>query len=159
MLSRLFPSTFDNAGYRGYTLGLWLLVPLLGVKLLMGINTILNTRSVIEGADGIALGKFSDEAATLVVYEFRAWGLALILFALLGVIALVRYRSMVPLAYLMLFLENAGRKVIGLMTFPPPPPSQAGLSLGAEINAALIAVALIGLLLAIGPKDSSADEA
>lgn len=37
MFNRLFPKQIDNS-YQGYALAIWLLVPLVLVKLLMGLN-------------------------------------------------------------------------------------------------------------------------
>lgn len=152
MLTRVFPKQFDNT-YRGYWLAVWLLVPLVLVKLLMGANVVINTRDIIEGVDGIPLNSFSVEAQKNLIFSFQAWALGLFLLAALGLIALVRYRAMVPLVYLLLLVENAGRKAISLASgsplIPPGGPTTATL-----INMSLIAALLIGFALSIGRRDS-----
>ena len=150
MLGRIFPKQIDNT-YRGYWLAVWLLVPLVLVKLGMGFNVILNTRDVIQGVDGVPLDTFSAEAQKSLVFAFQAWALGLFLSALLGLIALVRYRAMVPLIYLLLLAENAGRKIIQLiMQEAHASPTGNGLSVGATVNLVLIAALLIGFALSVG---------
>ena len=50
MLGRLFPKQMDNT-YRGHWLGMWLFVPIVLLELVIGTNSIINTRSVATGAD------------------------------------------------------------------------------------------------------------
>lgn len=151
MLGRTFPKQFDNT-YRGYWLAVWLLVPLVLVKVTMGVNVIINTRDIIEGVDGIPLSSFSADAQKTLIFSFQAWALELFLLAALGLLALVRYRAMVPLAYLLLLAENGGRKVISLASgspfIPPGGPTTATL-----VNLSLIAALLIGFVLSLGPAE------
>lgn len=148
MLRRIFPTQIDNA-YRGYWLAVWLLVPLALFKLAMGVNVMINTRDVIEGVDGIPLSTFGVEAQKQLVFSFQAWALELFLLAALGLLALVRYRAMTPLIYLLLLIENSGRKVMSLASgspfIAPGGPSTATL-----INMSMIAVLLIGFALSVG---------
>lgn len=154
MLQRIFPRQIDNA-YRGYWFAVWLLVPLVLLKLAMGVNVMINTRDIIEGVDGIPLSTFGAEAQKHLVFSFQAWALGLFLLAALGLLALVRYRAMIPLIYLLLLAENAGRKVISVASGSPlvGAPSTATL-----INVLLIAALLIGFALSIGPAERQSAE-
>jgi hypothetical protein len=154
MLSRLFPTQIDNT-YRGYTLAIWLLVPIALLKLVMGCNTIVNTAWVIESADHVPLSSYGPGAASMVIFLFRTWGLSLALFSLLALLACVRYRAMVPLAYLMLLIENAGRKVLSAFDPVQITPDNAGLSVSVMINIGFVAALLIGLALSIGASDDT----
>ena len=71
MLSRLFPKQFDNA-YRGYAWAIWLLVPLLLVKLGQGAVSLADPSFVIKDADGIPLDTFDAGGAATVVFMFTA---------------------------------------------------------------------------------------
>jgi hypothetical protein len=75
------------------------------------------------------------------------WGLSLLIFSLLGVLALIRYRAMVPLVFLLLLLEHLGRKLI----FVAMPIAQAGEPPAFSINLVLMASMLIGLALSLWP--------
>jgi hypothetical protein len=138
MLGRLFPKQIDNT-YRGHWLGMWLFVPIVLLELVIGTNSIINTRSVAMGADGIPLDSFSDAAAREVVIEFAILGLWRLLFALLGIAALIRYRAMIPLVYLLLLIQQIGGRAI-LMTHP----TGAGTTQAGSI----VVLVLLGLTLA-----------
>src|ERR1043165_1438534 len=106
VLGRIFPRQFDNA-YRGHWLAIWLLVPLAFVKLIMGFNVsgldpLTSTREIITTADRVPPRRFRPEAASWVVFLFSSWALGLLLFSALTILALIRYRAMVPLMYLVL---------------------------------------------------------
>lgn len=118
MLKRLFPERIDNV-YQGHALGVWLLVPVTLAKLLQGANVagLLGpgrTHRLLEGVDQVPLGTFPPEAVAQLLFLFAAWGLGVFLLGLLGTVVLVRYRAMIPLMYLLLLMEQVGRK--GLST-------------------------------------------
>ena len=73
MLRRIFPRQFDNT-YRGHWLAVWILVTVVLLELVIGANSIVNTRSVAMGADGIPLDRFGAEAATTVISLFALLG-------------------------------------------------------------------------------------
>src|SRR5262245_4215616 len=150
MLKRIFPRQIDNT-YRGYRVALWLFVPIVFVKMVMGANTMINTRDVIQGADAIPLDSYGATAARIIIQCFKSWGLCLLLMASLGLLALIRYRAMVPLIYLLLMLENGGRKALQLAN-----PLHAGAtgkpSIGAWINLGLLTALMVGFLLSLGGR-------
>ncbi len=151
MLSRIFPMQIDNA-YRGSRLAIWIFVPVVLVNMIMGANSMINTRDVIQGADGIPLDSFGPVAARIIVASFKSWGLGHFLLASLGLLALIRYRAMLPLAYLVFILENCGRKVLQhanpLRIFT----SSGEPAIGAMINLALLTALLVGFALSLGGK-------
>src|ERR1022692_1576452 len=103
MLSRVFPKQFDNA-YRGHWLAIWIFVPVVLVKLIMGVNVagldpLISKVAILKTADGVPLDTFGPGAASLVVFLFASWALGLLLFSLLALAALIRYRAMIPLMY------------------------------------------------------------
>ena len=113
-MSNLLPKRIDN-GYRGHALAIWLLIPIVLMKLAMGVNVAglnpwISSRFVLQNADGIPVDTFPTEAGAAVVFLFASWGLALLVINLLGVVVLIRYRAMIPLVYLLLSIEQIGRK-------------------------------------------------
>ncbi len=153
MLVRIFPRQIDNA-YRGHRLGIGLLALFVAIKLIMSTNSILNTRSVAAGADGIPLESYAAGGAETVIRLFSLLALSQLVLALLGVIALVRYRAMIPLVYLLLLAEHLGRRAIGMIH---PAEGPAGASAGLYINLALLAVLILGLGLSLLPRARAAD--
>lgn len=152
MLSRLFPKQFDNT-YRGHWLAIWLFVPAVLMKLAMGVNSVVNTRFVATVADAIPVDSYGGGGAETVIAIFSFWGLCTVLFALQGVVALIRYRAMIPFMYLLLLTEHVGRKALVLVH--PIVRSGAhgavagGLPAGTVVNYALLAMLLIGFALSI----------
>jgi phosphoglycerol transferase MdoB-like AlkP superfamily enzyme len=111
MLDHLLPQTADNT-FRGQKLALWLLGMVALLKGVMGLNTIFNTRSVAISADGIPLDTFPPAAAQAVVSLFALLGLANLVICLLCIVALVRYRALIPALFIFLLLEYLSRRMI-----------------------------------------------
>jgi hypothetical protein len=150
MLHQLLPERIDNT-YRGHWLALWLFGGLVFMKGAIGLGTIFNGRSAAVSADGIPLDTFGPAGEQAFLAAFAAWGLAQLTINLLGVLALVRYRAMVPLMFTVLLLEHLSRKLI--FWFLPIARSESPP--GFYINLALVAVMLVGLTLSLWNRNTS----
>ena len=151
MWSRIVPKQIDN-NYSGYRLAIWLLVPIVIVNMIMGANTMINTRDVIQGADRIPLDSYAAAPARIIVNCFKSWALGHLLIYSLGLLALLRYRAMLPLMYLVYTLENGGRKALQ-HTNPLHIMTKSGEPMiGAMINLALLTALLIGFAFSLGGK-------
>ena len=142
MLSRIFPSQFDNASYRGHRLGIWLFIPVLIVELAIGINSIANTRFVATSADGIPLDSYDAAGAAAVVSLFALLGLSRALFGLTGLMALIRYRAMIPFMYLLLLALQFGTKAL---VFLHPIAAKPGPSIGGIGSVFILGVTIVML--------------
>lgn len=151
MLSRILPKQIDNT-YRGYRLAIWLLVPIVLVNMIMGANTMINTRDVIQGADAIPLDSYGATPARIIVACFKSWALGHFLMASFGLLALMRYRAMVPLMYLVFTLENGARKALQLSNPLHITTSSGEPMIGARINLALLTALLIGFAFSLGGR-------
>ena len=147
MLGRVFPRQFDNT-YRGHWLAIWILVPVVLLELVIGANSIILTRMVAMGADGIPLDRFGAEAATTVISLFALLGLSRLLFALLGVMALIRYRAMIPFIYLLLLALQLGSKAL-LLLHPAIRSIGHNTASGSAVILALIVMLLTGFVLSL----------
>jgi hypothetical protein len=143
MLSDLFPRAADNR-YPGRRLGLWLFALML-LKIAMGVNVMLNAPSVARSADGIPVQAFGSAGGSAFLSIFAAWGLCQLVFGLACLVVLLRYRSLVPLAFLALLLEQAGRKLLQLHW----PLERIGTPPGPYINAVLLGIMALGLVLSL----------
>lgn len=151
MLGRIFPRQFDNI-YRGHWLGLWLFVPVILVKGLQGANSIVTTRLVMINADGIPLDSFDAVAAQAAIGMFTLLGMYLLILPVQGAVALIRYRSMIPLLYLMLIIVQAAGRLLVLWH----PVIQTGqLPLGFFVNLGILAITLLGFVLSLSGKSDS----
>ena len=161
MLSRLFPKQFDNA-YQGHALALWLFAPLVVIKLLMGFNVSglnpwIDNRNIATSVDGIPLESYGADAASTFMFMFASWGLILFVLGLLGLVALVRYRAMVPLLYVLLTVEQFGRFHLHTLHPVARAVKSEAMSPSALFNWGLMAALAIGLVLAFLPRRGSGD--
>jgi hypothetical protein len=146
MFQRLLPLRFD-ALYVGRTEALWILGVLLLVKLAMSGNVVFNGAMVATRADGIPLPDYPPQAARTVVAMFALWGIAHFVLCLPGVLALWRYRSMVPLAFAILLLEHGLRRAY----LAAHPLERVARPVALPINMILLTLAVLGLVLSLWP--------
>jgi hypothetical protein len=111
MIDRLFPAHIDN-GYQGQKVALWLLGLLVALKLVIALNSMINTADVAQGADGFPLDRYGPDAARAVLMLFAAGATAQLALGLLGVLVLVRYRAMVPIVFLLFGIEFVARRLV-----------------------------------------------
>lgn len=151
MLARLFPDRFDNA-YRGHWLALILFALLLLLDAVIGTNSILNTRSVMTGADGIPLDSFPPQAAQEAILEFALLGLWRLFIVLLGLVALIRYRAMVPFLFLLLLIQQLAGRVVHALH-----PTDGGVTqAGSVVVWGILGVIVVGFGLSLVGKSERA---
>ena len=105
MLNQIFPHQFDN-NYRGHKIALWLFALLVLMKLGMSLSAIFDGDNMARSADGIPIDTFTSGGAEAVVSITALLGLSHLLLASLGVLALISYRAMIPLMYVLLWSPN-----------------------------------------------------
>lgn len=153
MLSRLFPRQIDNT-YQGHVLAIWLFAPVVLLKLAMGFNVAgmnpwISTGHILESADGVPLGSFPPDAATFIVFSSAAWGLALLVLALISAVVLLRYRSMLPLMISAMTIEQVGRKLISELHLGSRVAENGAAPAGVWINWGLSAALILALVLSL----------
>ena len=136
-----------NNVYTGRKAALWMLGAILLFKGLMGLMCILRGYAVAMRTDGIPLHTFSPEATQTVLAFLALWGWSLLLFCLLGALALWRLRGAVPLVFMTLLAEQLGRTLI--LNFIPM--THAG-GAAVSIKTLLLAWMFTGLALSVWPN-------
>ena len=144
ILSRLLPQQVDNS-YRGKTLALWLLGIVAVVRILQSVLVMVNGRYVVQSADGIPLDAYPAAAAQTVVAMFGLLALQRLIVSLLCLLALVRYRSAVPFACVVLVLEHVARQVLLVLV----PLVRTGSPPGPVVNIILLGLTLAALGLSL----------
>jgi hypothetical protein len=97
------------------------------------------------GAESIAGLDLSVAGAAGIIFAFALWGSSQLLFALIQLLVVFRYRALVPLMYLMLILEVLLRELVGAMkpvTFAHTPPGAIG-------NQVVLPLAILMLVLSL----------
>jgi hypothetical protein len=147
MLGLLFPRVIDNR-FRGQWPGYWLLAPVLLLKFGIAMASILTPRRA-NTTDAIDLSSYSQAALRDAAASTALLGLLHLCIALFCLLAMIRYRAMVPLVFLWLLAEFLGRRVIlGLY----PIDRVGGPSNGSTINLVLVAMLAAGLALSLWPR-------
>jgi hypothetical protein len=81
------------------------------------------------GAGSIAGMNLNVEGASGIVFSFALWGSAQLVYAIIQLVVVWRYRSLVPFMYLLLIVETLLRMLVGHMkpvTFAHTPPGAIG---------------------------------
>ena len=138
VLEILFPAKADNT-IRGSKIPFYIFT----------LYAILSTaRSCIHlfapdgGAGSIAGMDLSVAGAQGIIFAFALWGSSQLLFALIQLLVVIRYRSLVPLMWLMLILEVLLRQLVGAtktVTFAHTPPGAIGNQLVLPLAAFMLA--------------------
>jgi len=138
------PQAIDN-DYRGYRTALWVFGLVVFVKVMMSVNIVYNPYRVATNADGIPLATFAPVAVQAVTSLFSIWAVQQFAICVLCVVALVRYRSMVPLLFALLIFEHVTRKAV-LQIYPI---MRVGNPPGFIVNLLLLSAMAIGLVLSL----------
>lgn len=142
-MNTIFPRIADN-DYPGRRAGLWMFALML-LKIAMGLNVMLNAPQVARAADGVPVDTFGAPAAAAFSFVFAAWGLCQLVLGLASLIVLLRYRSLVPLAFLCLLIEQLGRMLLRYRW----PIDRIATAPGTTINLALAAIMIVGFALSV----------
>lgn len=108
MIDAPLPPTADNA-YRGSRVALVAFAVLTVVTLVRSAVHMLAPDGGAHSIATISLATYGPGASATVVHVFGLWGLSQLLMALVYVVVLWRYRSLVPLMCLLMAVEYAGR--------------------------------------------------
>jgi hypothetical protein len=137
-------------------LAIWILAPLALLKLVQGanvagLNPLVASRGILETADRVPVDSFPPDAAAHLVFLFSVWGLLIFTLGLVALIALIRYRAMIPFVYLLLLIEQFGRKTLSMIHLDRPFAS-AELTAGNIINWVFLAAIVAGFLLSLARR-------
>ena len=147
MMAVLLPARADNT-IRGMKLPFYVFVVIAGIST---VRSFIHLLLPDGGAGSIAGMDLSVAGAPGIIFAFALWGSAQLVYALVQVVVALRYRSLVPLMYVLLMIETLLRVLVAHMkpvTFSHTPP-------GAIQNYLYVPLAALMLALSIGsyPKD------
>lgn len=144
MLDRLFPRPVSNH-YSGRPVALWVFAAMTVLTIARSLAHIFLPDGGAQSIATIPLDAFGAEAAAVVVGMFAQWGLTQLMFGLLYVLVLWRYRSLVPLMWGFIFFEWTGRLLLGVYK----PLETVGTAPGAVGNRIFPVLALLMLILSL----------
>jgi hypothetical protein len=144
MLDKLLPQPIDNR-YSGSKIALWLLGLIVFVHTLQSVLVLVNGYSIAQSADGIPLETYPAAAAQTILAIFMTASLRRMIISLICAVVLFRYRSAVPLMFVVLGVSYLGGQVI----FQFVPLVRVGTPPGVVMNLALFVLTVVGLALSL----------
>lgn len=141
---RIFPVPLNN-DYRGALIALYLFIPLAAITLWRSVHHLVAADGGAQSIATIPLTSLTATGSAAVIGVFSLWGLSQLIIGICYVVALLRYRRLLPLLYLLLIGEYGGRMLIGALK-PIPTVDTAP---GAVINVPLIIFSIVMFVLAI----------
>jgi hypothetical protein len=150
MIQRLFPKQIDNT-YSGQRLALWLSWFVVLFKIAQSASVIVAGHFTAISADAIPLDSYSPDAAGTILSLFTISAVARLLLCLICVVAMLRYRSAVPLMFLLLVIDYLTRTAVIYVL----PIARSGPVGGVWVNLGLFVLTIVGLVLSLRSRTSS----
>jgi len=144
MLNAFLPQKIDN-DYKGNPIALWVFAAITVITIARSLVHIVAADGGAQSIATIPLNTFTEAGARTAVLMFAYWGISQLLMGFLYLLALLRYRSMIPLMYLFMAAEYALRLVVGRLK----PIETAQTAPGAVGNYVFIPLALVMFWLAL----------
>ena len=145
MLNRLLPRSLDNA-YRGFKPALWIFGLVVLMRTVIAVNSIFNGYAVMTMADGIPLDTFAAGASQSLVSLWALMSVGNLTLSLLCIVALVRYRAMIPMLFSLLLFQLLARELVSRFL----PLYRVGAPPASAINLTFLVLTVVGLALSLG---------
>lgn len=145
ILNKLFPRTIDNE-FSGYKISLYLFYALTALTLWRSQHHLLSADGGAQSIATIPLDTFTEAGAMAVIGVFGLWGLSQLIIGIIYLIVSLKYRSMVPIMYLLMAFEYLIRATYIPMAKPVP---TAGTAPGAVANLPWMIMAVVMLILSL----------
>lgn len=152
MIAKIFPKNINN-DYKGYRIA---------VYVFMVYSMISIARSCVHffapdgGAGSIAHIDLS-QGGKNIIFVFALWGSSQLILAFVQLLVCVRYQSLLPFMYILLFLEYCFRALLGIMK-PLVFEAGAGTPPGGYLDKIMIPLALIMLILSLMTKKAKTSQ-
>lgn len=146
IMAKIFPRTIGNH-YKGYRIVVYVFMLYSVVSM---VRSLIHFFSPDGGAGSIAHIDLS-QGGENIIFAFGLWGSSQLMLALVQLLVSLRYKSLLPFMYLLLFLEYCSRAVLGAMK-PLVFEAGAGLPPGSYLDKIMIPLALAMFILSLMPK-------
>jgi hypothetical protein len=148
MLDKLLPRPIDNK-YSGSKIALWLFGFVVFIHILQSVLVLVNGYSIAQSADGIPLQTYSADAAQTILALFIVGSLRRLIISVMCAVVLFRYRSAVPLMFVVLGINYLG----GQLVFQLVPLVRVGTPPGVIMNLVMFILTIIGLTLSLWRRE------
>jgi hypothetical protein len=141
IFATLLPASADNT-IRGMKLPVYVFAV---IAMVSTIRSLIHLLAPDGGAGSIAGMDLSVAGAQGIIFSFALWGSAQLIYALIQLVVVFRYRSLVPFMYVLLILETLLRELVGHMKpvhFAHTPPGAIGNYVILPLAALMLALSL-----------------
>jgi len=108
----LFPKIIDN-DYKGNKAPLYFFYLVIPYTIIRSLIHLFSPDGGAQSIASIPLYSFTKNSSDTIIHLFAQWGLSQILFGLLYIVILIKYKSLIPLIYLFLIIEYSIRLLLG----------------------------------------------
>lgn len=143
ILNKVLPKEINNK-YEGYKIALYVFLMYASISI---IRSLIHVFSSDGGAGSIAKVDLT-QGAENIIFVFALWGSSQLIVAIIQFIVAFRYKKLLPLMYLLLFLEYGLRTYIGNVR-PMIFEVGAGAPPGAYLNKLMIPLTIIMFILTV----------
>lgn len=140
----LFPKTADN-NYKGSKIALWIFTVLAVISTIRSFIHFL----ALDGGAGSVAGLDLSKGADNIIFAFGLFGLSQLIYAFIQLLVAFRYRTLIPMFYLVLIFETIGRMLVGRMKHPI---LLQGMPPGGIANYIILPLAIIMFILSLRLK-------
>ena len=149
ILKQIFPTELSNE-YRERKLGLWIFSFVVLIKTAQMLSSIFNGPTTLRRADGIPIDAYPPAAVQTILALFALLAFTYLLICMICWLVLLRYRSAVPMMFMLLLLDYLCHRVI--LYFLPI--GRTGTPVGVIVNLVLFMLMIVGFALSIWPASN-----
>lgn len=154
VFEKLFPRQITNA-FPGFKIALWAFHLFTALTLWRSQHHLFAHDGGAQSIATIPLGTYTDSAARTIIGVFSLWGLSQLIIGLIYLVAMIRYRSMIPMLYLLALVEY----LVRLFYIPVYKPIEtSGTAPGAAGNLPLVIFSLVMLIASLWPPQTASVE-
>ena len=142
---KLLPVVVDNQ-FRGIKLSQYAFLLITAATIVRSLIHVLATDGGAQSIATIPLESYSPQAAATVILMFSFWGLSQLLMGFVYLVVYLKYKSLIPMMYVLMIVEYAMRIVIGQMkpiVTTGTAPGSIGNWIMVPVCAGLLALSLI----------------
>jgi hypothetical protein len=150
MFDKLLPRPIDNK-YSGSKIALWLLGLIVFAQTVQSVLVLINGYSTAQSADGIPLETYPPAAAQTILAIFMLASVRRLIISLICAVVLFRYRSAVPLMFVVLGLNYLGGQVLSQFV----PIVRVGTPPGVIVTLIMFGLTIVGLALSLWRRGGS----
>lgn len=144
----VLPKTINNH-YQGNQIAKYTFYLIIAFTLVRSLIHIFSSDGGAQSIATIPLDTYGEDSARAVIFVFALWGLSQLLMGILYLVVALRYRSLIPLTYILIVFEYIGRMLIGFLK----PLVLSGTAPGGIGNYVLVPFALLMFFLSISTRN------